>query len=154
MTLITIVFALGGFAIGVALGLLIARRREQKLAIELAVAQAQLKTQEQLERERVGAIEQAMTKLTSSFDSVAGQSLRANSEVFLKLAREHLGAHQQAAAATLTEREKAIEAMVAPIREALVKTEQQIVRIEKERAESFGNLRASIESVTLGQQAL
>jgi DNA recombination protein RmuC len=95
-----------------------------------------------------------MTKLTSNFDSVAGQSLRANSEVFLKLAREHLGAHNQAAAATLTEREKAIEAMVAPIREALAKTEQQIVRIEKERAESFGNLRASIESVTLGQQAL
>ena len=147
-------FAVGGIVVGAILGLWLGRRREQKLAVDLAVAQAQLKTQEQLEKERVAAIEHAMTKLTSSFDSVAGQSLRANSEVFLKLAREHLGSHQQAAAATLTEREKAIEALVTPIREALVKTEQQIVRIEKERAESFGNLRASIESVTLGQQAL
>jgi len=143
-----------GVSIGVLIGFWFARRREQQLAVELAVAQTQLKTQEQLERERVTAIEHAMTKLTSSFDSVAGQSLRANSEVFLKLAREHLGAHTQAAAATLTEREKAIEALVAPIRDALVKTEQQIVRIEKERAESFGNLRASLESVALGQQAL
>jgi DNA recombination protein RmuC len=143
-----------GVAIGVLLGQWFGRRREQALAVQLAVTQSQLKTQEQVERERITSLDHAMMKLTSSFDSVAGQSLRANSETFLKLAREHLGQHQQAAVATLTEREKAIESMVAPIREALVKTEQQIVRIEKERAESFGNLRASIESVTLGQQAL
>jgi len=153
-TIIAILCGLAGIALGVLLGLWIARRREQQLAVDLAVAQAQLKTQDQVERERMTSLDHAMTKLTSSFDSVAGQSLRANSETFLKLAREHLGQHQQAAVANLTEREKAIESMVAPIREALVKTEQQIVRIEKERAESFGNLRASIESVTLGQQAL
>jgi DNA recombination protein RmuC len=151
---IPLLCALVGLALGVLFGLWLARRGEQKLAVELAVAQSQLKTQEQVERERSVSLEHAMTKLTSSFDSVAGQSLRANSEVFLKLAREHLGQHQQAAVATLTEREKAIEAMVGPIREALVKTEQQIQRIELDRAESFGNLRASIESVTLGQQAL
>ena len=34
------------------------------------------------------------------------------------------------------------------------RTHEQIARIEKERAESFGALRNSIESVTLGQQAL
>jgi DNA recombination protein RmuC len=151
---IALICALAGLGAGVLLGLWLARRREQQLAVDLAVAQSQIKNQEQIERERVLALDHAMSKLTNNFDSVAGQSLRANSEVFLKLAREHLGAHQQTASATLTEREKAIEALVSPIREALLKTEQQIVRIEKERAESFGNLRASIESVTLGQQAL
>jgi len=152
--IIAAVCVLAGIGIGVLLGQWLVRKREQQLAVDLAVATSQIKTQEQVERERMTALDHAMTKLASSFDSVAGQSLRANSEVFLKLAREHLGQHQQAAVATLTEREKAIESMVAPIREALVKTEQQIGRIEKERAESFGNLRASIESVTLGQQAL
>jgi DNA recombination protein RmuC len=154
MTIGSALIALGALVVGALLGMWFGKRREQRLVVDLAVAHSQLKTQEQLERERANAVEQAMTKLTASFDSVAGQSLRANSEVFLKLAREHLGAHNQAAAATLTEREKAIETLVAPIREALAKTEQQIGRIEKERAESFGNLRASIESVTLGQQAL
>ena len=151
---IGILCAVGGMILGYALGAWLGRRRQHRLAIDLAVTQSQVKTQEQLARERAAALEHAMTKLTADFDSVAGQSLRANSEVFLKLAREHLGAHQQAATAALTEREKAIESLVAPIREALTKTEQQIVRIEKERAESFGSLRASIESVTLGQQAL
>lgn len=152
--LLIVVVAIAGIGVGVLLGQWLSRRREQQLAVDLAVAQSQIKAQEQLDNERTASLEHAMIKLAANFDSVAGQSLRANSETFLKLAREHLGQHQQAAAATLTEREKAIEAMVNPIREALVKTEQQMSRIEKERAESFGNLRASIESVTLGQQAL
>ncbi|HTE42181.1 MAG TPA: DNA recombination protein RmuC [Steroidobacteraceae bacterium] len=153
-TVIVVVCSVVGLGVGVLLGLWMARRREQQLAVDLAVAKSQLKNQELIDRERATALEHAMSKLTNSFDSVAGQSLRANSEVFLKLAREHLGSHQQAASANLTEREKAIDALVAPIREALTKTEQQIARIEKERAESFGSLRASIESMALGQQAL
>ena len=44
--------------------------------------------------------------------------------------------------------------MLTPIRDALGKTEQQIQRIEKERHESFGSLRTSLEAVALGQQAL
>jgi DNA recombination protein RmuC len=118
------------------------------------VLRSQARTEEQLERERQSALERAMEKLQSNFDSVAGASLRSNSELFLKLAREHLGQHQQTAQAALTQREKAIETMLTPIREALGKTEQQILRIEKERAESFGSLRTSLEAVTLGQQAL
>jgi DNA recombination protein RmuC len=44
--------------------------------------------------------------------------------------------------------------MLAPIRDALGKTEQQILRIEKERAETFGSLKGAIESVALGQTEL
>jgi DNA recombination protein RmuC len=144
--------------VGALLGALVASLRAGKrsaaLHLELAVLRSQVKTEEQLERERQSALERAMEKLQSNFDSVAGASLRSNSELFLKLAREHLGQHQQTAQAALTQREKAIETMLTPIREALGKTEQQILRIEKERAESFGSLRTSLEAVTLGQQAL
>ena len=131
-----------------------ARRRSEALHLELAVLRSQVRTEEQLERERQLSLERTLEKLQSSFDSVAGASLRSNSEVFLKLAREHLGQHQQVATASLTEKEKAIEAMLAPIRQALDKTGEQILRIEKERAEAFGSLKSSLESVALGQQAL
>ncbi|HKE96515.1 MAG TPA: DNA recombination protein RmuC [Povalibacter sp.] len=148
----------GACLIGVIVGALVAslraRKRSEALHLELAVLRAQVKAEEQLERERLASLDRAMEKLQANFDSVAGASLRANSEVFLKLAREHLGQHQQSALAALTQREQAIETMLAPIREALGKTEQQILRIEKERAESFGSLRTSLEAVTLGQQAL
>ncbi len=158
MNIEIIITSISALLIGLLLGWLLARhkaaQREQTLSNELAVAQSQLKSQEQIDQERQTAQQLSMERLAAEFDNVAGNTLRANSEVFLQLAREHLGQHQQAAVATLTEREKAIETMVAPIKEALAKTELQISRIEKERAETFGALRASLETVTLGQQAL
>jgi DNA recombination protein RmuC len=154
----TIVIAAIALLIGCAIGALIAtlraRSRAQSLHVELAILKSQVKSEEQLEDERQKALKIAIERVTSTFDALASQSLRANSELFLKLAREHLGQHQQKALTSLTEREKAIEAMLAPIREALAKTEQQMARIEKERAEAFGSLKTSLESVTLGQQAL
>jgi DNA recombination protein RmuC len=143
-----------GALVGALVASLRARRRSETLHVELAVLKAQTKTDEQIERERQDSLKLAIERVTSVFDTVAGQSLRSNSEMFLQLAREHLGQHQQKASATLTEREKAIETMLTPIREALTKTEQQMARIEKERAESFGSLKTSLESVALGQQAL
>jgi DNA recombination protein RmuC len=152
--LIAIIALLLGLLIGWLLARVGANRREQQLSSDLAVAQTQIKSQQQLDTERQTALQLSMERLAAEFDAVAGTSLRANNETFLQLAREHLGQHQQIANAALTEREKAIEIMVAPIKEALTKTEQQISRIEKERAETFGALRTSLETVTLGQQAL
>lgn len=145
---------LTGLLIGVLAGLWIGTRRSRALEIRNAVLEAQVKTQSQLESERQLAQEQALEGLRSSFEALANSSLRNNSELFLQLARERLGLHQQAATNALAEREKAIEAMLLPIREALFKTERQITAIEKERAETFGALRAAIEAVSLGQQAL
>ena len=152
--MIAIACLVTGGVIGALAMLLRTRRRSEALHLELAVLRAQVKSEEQLERERQATTDRAIERMQSAFDTVAGASLRSNSELFLKLAREHLGQHQQSAVAALTQREKAIEALLSPIRETLSKTEQQILRIEKERAESFGSLRTSLEAVTLGQQAL
>jgi DNA recombination protein RmuC len=153
-----LIAACAGLLIGLVVGAFFAwaraQRRGEKLHVELAVLQSQVRTEEQIARERQVSLERTIEKLQAAFDDVAGASLRSNSEVFLKLAREHLGQHQQAAAASLTEREKAIETMLAPIREALSRAGEQMLRIEKERAESFGSLKSSLESVALGQQAL
>jgi DNA recombination protein RmuC len=122
-----------------AAGWLFGRRRTHGLEIELAQARAELDSGERL---RVG------------FDAVAGAALRSNSEVFLQLARQTLGQQQQLAARDLADREKSVASLLAPVREALARTHEQIARIEKERAEAFGSLRASLEGVALGQQAL
>ena len=125
--------------IAFAAGWLVGRRRAHALEIELAKAQAELDSGERL---RVG------------FDAVAGAALRSNSEVFLQLARQTLAQQQQLAARDLADREKSVASLLAPVREALARTHEQIARIEKERAEAFGSLRASLEGVALGQQAL
>ncbi len=140
--------------IALAIGWLAGRRRVHAVELQLAAARAEVKSAGDLAREREQALELALQRLRGGFDSLAGEALRGNSEVFLQLARQVLNQQQEQAANTLAEREKAVESMLAPVREALTRTHEQIARIEKDRAETFGALRTSIEAVTLGQQAL
>jgi DNA recombination protein RmuC len=140
--------------IALVVGWLIGRRRVHALELELAQARAELGSQDALAQEREQALELAAMRVRAGFDAAATEALRGNSEVFLQLARQALAQQQQLAERQLTEREKAVESMLAPVREALQRTHEQITRIEKERAETFGALRSSIESVALGQQAL
>ena len=136
------------------IGWLIGRRRAHALELELTVARAEIRSAADIAREREQALELALGRLRAGFDSVAGDALRDNSQVFLQLARQVLGQQQETAVNSLAEREKAVAAMMTPLREALTRTHEQIARIERERAESFGALRNSIENVALGQQAL
>ena len=152
LALVALVAVIIVIAFGI--GWLIGRRRAHALELELTVARAEIRSAADIGREREQALELALGRLRAGFDSVAGDALRDNSQVFLQLARQVLGQQQETAVSSLAEREKAVAAMMAPLREALTRTHEQIARIEKERAESFGALRNSIENVTLGQQAL
>jgi DNA recombination protein RmuC len=135
-------------------GWFLARRRTHAVELELAASRAEVRSAADIVREREQALDLALARLRSGFDSVAGDALRGNSEVFLQLAGQVMGQQQELATRSFSEREKAVESMLAPVREALERTQLQIARIEKERAETFGALRNSIESVALGQQAL
>jgi DNA recombination protein RmuC len=141
-------------AIALLAGWMFGRRRAHALEVELAATRAELAAAAEPARERALALDMVLERLRSGFDSVAGEALRSNSELFLQLSREMLGQQQQLALRNLTDREKSVESMLAPVREALQRTHEQIARIEKERAESFGALRSSLESVALGQAAL
>ena len=135
-------------------GWLIGRRRAHAAEIALAAAQAELKSAAEVTAERDFSLDLALERLRSGFDAVAGSALRGNTESFLTLANQLLGQQQAQALRNLADREKSVESMLNPIREALDRTHEQIARIEKERAESFGALRSSLESVVLGQQSL
>src|SRR6185437_2704143 len=98
--------------------------------------------------------EQSETRLRASFDSLAGETLRANSELFLKLAREALGRDQAIAAGTLKEREAAIAQLVEPLRAVLERTEQHTQALEHERRDAYAALRTQIETLASGQSQL
>jgi len=153
-TLALLAWCVAAALVALVAGWLVGRRRVHALELELAQARAELRTNDALAREREQALELAATKLRAGFDTAAAEALRGNSEVFLQMARQTLAQQQQVASQNLSEREKAVEGLLAPVREALQRTHEQIARIEKERAESFGALRASLEGVALGQQAL
>jgi DNA recombination protein RmuC len=97
---------------------------------------------------------QQRERLSGVFEELAGRTLRANSDMFLKLARENLGREQVGAQAALRERETAIAQLVQPIKAALEKTELQVAAMDRERCASFATLRTQIESLSGGQAAL
>ena len=145
-------------AIGILLGALIAwligRRRQEKLQRELSDLGGRLKSQEALQTEREAAFELANARLTRAFSELANQSLRSNSEHFLKLAEQNLGTQQEKAKRELSEREKAVEALVKPIREALDASQRQIAELEKARSEAYGGIKSQLEAMQLGQKSL
>jgi len=127
----------------------ISRMRARNSALE-----AQLKSQDQLREEREEALKQAETRLAASMIEQTGKSFREHSETFLKLAKENLGGHQEKAHGRMQAKEKAIEALIKPVAEALKKTEEQLLRIEKERKEAYGSIYKELETVSRSQQAL
>ena len=104
--------------------------------------------------ERESAFELANAKLTQTFAELSNQSLQANSDTFLKLAEQKLETQREKAKSELTEREKAVEALVKPIGDALAASQKQIAELEKARSEAYGGIKNQIEAMQLSQKSL
>jgi DNA recombination protein RmuC len=152
------VIALAALLAGAVLGFLIAQlraaRQIEAVRIELEAARVRLESTTRQEADRISLLEQSEARLREAFDSLAGATLRSNSESFLQLAREAMGRDQEIAKNTLKERETAIAQLVEPIRTALQKTEAQVEALERERRDAFSSLRTQIETLANGQTQL
>jgi DNA recombination protein RmuC len=144
----------GGALLGALVMLLVTQPRAARLREQLAVAESRLEAQARIEEDRETQLALAEQRLARVFDGLARRSLHENSRSFLELARQNLEVQQVQAKGELKAREQAIETLVAPIRQALEKTERQISEIEKERNQAFGSIRGLLESISSSQQAL
>jgi DNA recombination protein RmuC len=97
---------------------------------------------------------QSDARLRATFDSVAAETLRANSELFLRMAREALSREHVIGESVLKEKEIAIGQLVEPLRVALERTEAQAQALERERRDAFASLRTQIEALTGGHAQL
>lgn len=143
-----------GILLGVLITWLLARRRRHRLEAEVEALENRLKNQEALRSERESAFEAANARLAQSFADLANRSLASNSETFLRLAEQNLSAQQERAKRELGEREKAVENLVEPLREALAASQKQIGELEKSRSEAYGGIKSQLETMQLSQQTL
>jgi DNA recombination protein RmuC len=139
LVIVAIVVLLAG-----GLGWFIAQLRAQKRLAELATT---------LELERKAAQEK-LAGLEQTFAALSSQALRENNEAFLQLAQATLGRFHVQAKGELDLKEKAVENLIKPVREALEKTEQQLRLMENERKEAYGSLSRHLETMTQTQQLL
>ena len=143
--------AVAALLTGALLGFLLGQVRAMK---RTAVLSAQLQAERSAASERSAALEVSERRLRESFESLAAQALKNNSEMFLAVARETLGREQALAQGGLKARETAIAQLLEPLRAALEKTEQQVQALERERREAYSALRTQIESLASGHSQL
>lgn len=125
-----------------------------RLREENARLQAELDAERRNAIEKGIALEQVRENLAGTFSTMASEALKHNSGEFLRLAQENLKQFHIQAQGELTQREKAVENLVNPIREALEKTERQIQEVEKSRAEAYGSLTKHLESMAEAHRML
>lgn len=104
--------------------------------------------------ERVAAERQADARLRDAFASLSAEALQRNNQSFLDLARAQLGEFQQSASFDLAQRQRAVDELVRPIREALARVDGKLQDVEKERLTAYAGLTEQVQAMTRTQQAL
>jgi len=151
---IVVIAALAAALIGFLVGTLRATRHATDLSGKLAAANERLSSESELHARTAALLAQSEAQVRAAVESASRVALDANSETFLKLAREVFGRDQAVASATLKEREVAIAQLVEPIKAALAKQEEQSQAMERERRESVGKLSGQLESLVNVQALL
>lgn len=133
--------------VGFLFGYLFSQRRVARLHQDnIRLTAIQAATQEKMQ-----SLEQSRDELSRNFAALSSQALKHNSEEFLKLAQEKLSQFHIQARNELGQKEKSIETLLTPIKEALTKTEQQIHSVERERKEAYGSIAKHLEGMNQTQ---
>ena len=143
-----------GLILGGLVTWLFVRARQRRLQDTVATLSGRIKDQDALQAERDAAFEAASSRLATAFSELSNQSLKSNSEHFLRLAEQNLGAQHERAKRELGDREQAVENLVKPIKDALNQSQAQIAALEKSRSEAYGGIKSQLEAMQSSQQSL
>ncbi len=110
------------------------RLREQGASLTATMA-----GERKAQAEKLEALMAAEARLRETFEALASQALRQNSQQFGLIAEQ---------------REKAIDALVKPVQEKLAQVEGTLQGLEKERTAAYAELRAHLELMAQAQEGL
>jgi DNA recombination protein RmuC len=149
--MVAIVALLVGTALGAGAAWLLARARADAA---LTTLQVQLQHERARFEEKVALLKHAEDELADSFRAMSAEALRLNNSAFLDLARTQLEKFQETAQGDLAQRQKAVEAIVTPIRESLDKVDGQIRSLEQARTHAYSTLSEQVRALAEGQREL
>jgi DNA recombination protein RmuC len=138
-----------------------AQAENERLTAELAAARAAAseltgassRLASELAAERAGAearvaeLRSAHERLRAEFAELSASALRANSDDFLKLAKQSFEQLHDKSSGDLVVRQQAIDALVKPLRESLEKVDTKIAELEQKRERAYGELGRQLESL-------
>src|SRR5262250_369159 len=125
-----------------------------KLRAEAAALESTLQHERKSAAEKLDLLDRATEELREAFQALASDALKNNNQSFLQLAKTSLEKFQSEAKGDLEARQKAVETLVAPIKESLDKVDNQIQQLEKDRSKAYGSLTEQVQSLIGTQKAL
>jgi DNA recombination protein RmuC len=122
---------------------------EMRVAAETKLAEAQANLEEQKK-----LLEEAKKNLSDTFQALSAEALKSNNQAFIALARSTFETIHAQAEGDLESRQKAIDALLVPLRESLNRYETQILEMEKARQSAYGTLEEQLRSLAVTNQQL
>lgn len=116
--------------------------------------EAQLEAEQRGHREKIKLIEENRQQLENNFKALSAQALAANNRSFLDLAKTTLDGYQQQAKGDLDLRRHAIDQMVQPLIDSLVKVDSKIDQLEKARTGAYVRLDEQLQNLVATQARL
>jgi DNA recombination protein RmuC len=104
--------------------------------------------------EKAAILNEATVKLSDAFKALSAEALKSNNQSFLELARVTLEKYQIEARGDLEQKQKAVETLVAPIKQSLEKVDTQIRDLENSRQQAYGSLTEQVKSLIFTQEKL
>ena len=130
------------------------RERSAKLGGEKARLESDLAHEKKSAEEKLDLLRRASAEMRESFGALSADALKSNNASFLDLAKATLEKFQSEARGDLDSRRKAVEGLVAPIRESLDRVGGQVQDLEKARREAYGALTEQVKSLAGAQKEL
>jgi len=114
----------------------------------------ELEARERALAEQRTLLDTAQVKLSDVFRSLAAETLRANNQQFIDLAKSQFETLREAARGDLERRQLGFQQLVEPVRESLEKVQARIGEIEKDRVGAYSQLLQQVEALATGQADL
>jgi DNA recombination protein RmuC len=118
---------------------------ERRYADHVEASERERREQAERDEKRLREVNEAYQE---KLEALASKALASSNEQFLKLATETFARHREAASVDMDKRRKALDELIAPIGEALKRTDEKLGKIEHNRLESQASLQKHLEMLS------
>lgn len=123
------------------------RKEAAEREAEISQIRARAEEQSKAAAEKLKLLADAEASLSNAFKALSAEALKSNNQNFLQLATASLEKFQEKAKRDLEAREKAVDALVQPIRESLQKVDGKLGEIEKARESAYSALNEQLRGL-------